>query len=82
MDINNNQIKTKKVLVDFQYKLKLRTAIYGFILYLLLTTPFAFKVLSYFFNNSNIIINSNTNQPTFIAHLIMAFIIFIFLFIF
>jgi len=74
MDTNTNKI-------NFQYKLKLRTAIYGFLLYLLLTTPIAFKVLSYFFYyNTNIIMNNN--QPTFIAHLIMASIIFVFLFLF
>lgn len=78
MDTNN---KKKTVKMDnFQYKLKLRTAIYGFLLYLILTTPYAFKALSYFFNDKSIIINNN--QPTFIAHLIMASIIFIFLFIF
>jgi hypothetical protein len=79
MDMDN---KKKTVKMDnFQYKLKLRTAVYGFLLYLLLTTPYAFKVLSYFFNDTSIIINNN-NQPTFIAHLVMASIIFIFLFIF
>ncbi len=78
MDTDN---KKKTVKMDnFQYKLKLRTAVYGFLLYLLLTTPYAFKVLSYFFNDTSIIINNN--QPTFIAHLVMASIIFIFLFIF
>jgi hypothetical protein len=78
MDMDN---KKKTVKMDnFQYKLKLRTAVYGFLLYLLLTTPYAFKVLSYFFNDTSIIINNN--QPTFIAHLVMASIIFIFLFIF
>lgn len=77
MNMDTNKDTNK---INFQYKLKLRTAIYGFLLYLLLTTPIAFKVLSYFFYNTNIIINNN--QPTFIAHLIMACIIFVFLFLF
>ncbi len=80
MDMNTDNNKKTVKMDNFQYKLKLRTAVYGFLLYLLLTTPYAFKVLSYFFNDTSIIINNN--QPTFIAHLVMASIIFIFLFIF
>jgi hypothetical protein len=81
MDMNTDNKKKTVKMDNFQYKLKLRTAVYGFLLYLILTSPYAFKVLSYFFNDTSVIINNN-NQPTFIAHLIMAFIIFIFLFIF
>jgi hypothetical protein len=70
---------------DFLYSLKFRTAIIGFILYLLLSSNIAFKILhliiSSILNNHFEIINEK-NKPTFLAKLFMAFIIFIILFIF
>ena len=77
--------KQEKIM-KFQYKLKLRTAIIGFILYLLLSTTTSFKILNLIFNqfissHYETIINEK-NEPSFIAKLIMAFIIAIILFIF
>jgi len=43
MDITNEKKEDTKIV--FQYKLKLRTAIIGFILYLLLSTETSFKIL-------------------------------------
>jgi hypothetical protein len=82
---NQEQKEEKKEkLIHFNYKLKLRTAIIGFVLYLLLSTTTAFKVLqiivSSFFNNIDII--NEQNEPSFLSKLIMAFIIAIILFIF
>jgi hypothetical protein len=72
--------------IDFHYKLKLRTAIIGFILYLLLSTTTSFKILnlifSQFISSSVSTIVNEKNEPTFFAKLIMAFIISIILFIF
>ncbi len=69
---------------DFYYTLKIRTAILGFILYLILSTNTSFKILNLIFsvliNNFEII--NEKKEPTFIAKLIMATIIAIILFLF
>ena len=76
------EIKEKK---DFLYSMKLRTAIIGFILYLLLSSTLAFKILQLIFtnifNNHFEIINEK-NEATILSKLIMASIIAIILFIF
>ena len=82
---NQEEKKEKKdYLIHFNYKLKLRTAIIGFVLYLALSTTTAFKVLqvvvSSFFNNIEIL--NEQNEPSFLSKLIMAVIIAIILFIF
>jgi hypothetical protein len=61
--------------------MKLKTAIYAFILYLLLSTNTAFKILNMIFNNSVKLLNDK-NEPSILARIIMAFIIAIILFIF
>ncbi len=70
---------------DFMYSMKLRTAILGFILYLLLSSTIAFKILhlilSSIINNHFEIINEK-NEPTILSKFFMASIIFIILFIF
>ena len=70
---------------DFYYSMKLRTAIIGFILFLILSSKISYEVLKTIFlninNNSSIILNEK-NKPTFLSKLIMAFIIAIILFIF
>lgn len=71
----------KKKLPDFLYVMKLKTAIYAFILYLLLSTNTAFKILNMIFNNSVKLLNDK-NEPSILARIIMAFIIAIILFIF
>ena len=71
----------KKKLPDFLYVMKLKTAIYGFILYLLLSNNTAFKILNMIFNNSLKLLNDK-NEPSILARIIMAFIIAIILFIF
>jgi Ni,Fe-hydrogenase I cytochrome b subunit len=75
-----NKEKNKK-LPDFLYVMKLKTAIYGFILYLLLSHNNAFKILNMIFNNSLQLLNDK-NEPSILARIIMAFIIAIILFIF
>jgi hypothetical protein len=75
-----NKEKNKK-LPDFLYVMKLKTAIYAFILYLLLSTNTAFKILNMIFNNSVKLLNDK-NEPSILARIIMAFIIAIILFIF
>jgi len=81
MDNYNKKEPPKK---NFYYTLKLRTAIIGFILYLLLSSNIAFKILnliiSTFINNIEII--NEQKEPSFIAKFIMAIIIAIILFIF
>jgi hypothetical protein len=81
MDKYNKTEPNKK---DFYYTLKLRTAIIGFILYLLLSSYTAFKVLniiiSAIINNLEII--NEQKEPTIVAKIIMATLIGIILFIF
>ena len=71
----------KKELPDFLYGMKIKTAVYGFVLYLLLSNNIAFKILNMIFNNSIILLNDK-NEPSILARLIMAFIIAVCLFIF
>ena len=71
----------KKEIPDFLYAMKIKTAVYGFVLYLLLSNNTAFKILNMIFNNSIILLNDK-NEPTILARLIMAFIIAFCLFIF
>ena len=82
MNSFNEELEKKEI--DFNYTLKLRTAIIGFVLYLLLTTTTSFKILHLIlmtaFNNIDII--NDKNEPSFLAKLIMAIIIAIILFIF
>jgi Ni,Fe-hydrogenase I cytochrome b subunit len=73
--------ENKKKLPDFLYVMKLKTAIYGFALYLLLSTTTSFKILNMIFNNSLILLNDK-NEPSILARIIMAFIIAIILFTF
>lgn len=73
--------KDEKKLPDFLYGMKIKTAIYGFILYLLLSNYTAFKILNMIFNNSLLLLNEK-KEPTILARLIMAFIIAFCLFIF
>lgn len=71
----------KKNLPEFLYVMKLKTAIYGFILYLLLSSSYAFKFLNIIFNNSLKLLNEK-NEPSIIAKIIMAFFLAIILFFF
>jgi hypothetical protein len=71
----------KKEIPDFLYGMKIKTAVYGFVLYLLLSNNTAFKILNMIFNNSIILLNDK-NEPSILARLIMAFIIAFCLFIF
>ena len=68
---------------EFYYGLKLRTAIIGALLYLILSSNIAFKILNLLFsviiNNFEVI--NEKNEATFIAKLIMAVIIGIILFL-
>lgn len=73
--------KDKKTLPNFLYIMKIKTAIYGFVLFLLLSNNIAYKILNMIFNNSLILLNDK-NEPLFLAKFIMAFILAIFLFIF
>jgi hypothetical protein len=73
-------IKDKK-LPDFEYKMKLKTAIYGFVLYLLLSSNTAFKLLGILFNNSLQLLNDK-NEPSILAKIIMASCIAFILFFF
>jgi len=67
----------------FKYKSKIRTAIIGFILYLLLSTTTSFKILNLIMNQiNNIEIINEKNEPSILAKFIMAFIIATILFIF
>ena len=75
-----NKEKNKN-LPDFLYIMKLKTAIYGFILYLLLSNNTAFKILNMIFNNSVKLLNDK-NEPLILARIIMACVIAIILFTF
>jgi Ni,Fe-hydrogenase I cytochrome b subunit len=76
--MNKNNQKEKP---DFLYVMKIKTAIYGFVLYLLLSNDIAFKILNMIFNNSIVLLNDK-NEPSILARFIMAFIIAFCLFIF
>jgi hypothetical protein len=76
--MNKNNQKDKP---DFLYVMKIKTAIYGFVLYLLLSNDIAFKILNMIFNNSIVLLNDK-NEPSILARFIMAFIIAFCLFIF
>ena len=52
-----NKNKKEKEIPEFLYVMKLKTAIYGFILYLLLSNEIAFKILNMIFNNSIVLLN-------------------------
>ena len=82
MDITNEKKEDTKS--AFQYKLKLRTAIIGFVLYLLLSTETSFKILHLLLNTSMSFsfLKEQNNEITFLDKFIMAFIIAIILFIF
>lgn len=70
---------------DFFYSMKLRTAIIGFIFFLILSSHVSYKILQTIFNNiynNQIIIINEKNNPSFFSKLIMASIIAIILFIF
>ena len=75
----NNKNENEKP--DFLYVMKIKTAIYGFVLYLLLSNNTAFKILNMIFNNSIVLLNDK-NEPSILARFIMAFIIAFCLFIF
>lgn len=79
-DINQNRIKKEK-LPKFLYLLKLKTAIYGFVFFLLLSSEYAYKLLNMIFNDSLILLN-NKNEPSILARVIMALILAIIIFIF
>lgn len=82
-EINENREEKK---VYFQYKLKLRTAIIGFLLFLLLSSINAYKILNIIFksifNIKNTEILDEKNEPSLLGKIIMGIIIFIILFIF
>lgn len=80
MDITNE--KKEEEIHKFQYKLKFRTAIIGFILYLLLTTKTSFKILHLILNASFHFPGEQNNENSFLDKIIMAFIIAVILFIF
>jgi hypothetical protein len=77
MTINNK----KRNLPDFEYKMKLKSATIGFILYLLLSTTTAFKILGIIFNNYLQLLNDK-NEPSILAKIIMASIVAFFIFLF
>lgn len=78
--MNNNNNKKEK-LPKFLYLLKLKTAIYAFVFFLLLSSEYAYQVLNMIFNNSLVLLN-NKNEPTILAKNIMALILAIIIFIF
>ena len=84
MDINNNIIQEEKK-IPFLYVLKLKTAIYGFVLFILLSSITAFKVLNLIFKNifnNSIELLNDKNEMSFLGRIIMATIIAIVLFTF
>jgi hypothetical protein len=76
----NNEEKKKKM-PEFLYTMKLKTALIGFVSYLLLTNNYAFQFLNTIFNNWILLLNDK-NEPTILAKIIMASIIAVILFIF
>jgi len=82
MDIYKTEKKEKPK--DFFYTLKLRTALIGFLLYLLLSGKTAFRILNIIISSivNNIEIINEQKEATLLARLIMSFIIAIILFIF
>jgi hypothetical protein len=76
-----NKEDKKKKLPDFLYSMKLKTALLGAVLYLLLSNYYAFQFLNMIFNNWIILLNDK-NEPSILARIIMASIIAVILFIF
>ena len=77
----NNNINKKEKLPKFLYLLKLKTAIYAFVFFLLLSSDYAYQILNMIFNNSLVLLN-NKNEPTILARNIMALILAMIIFIF
>jgi hypothetical protein len=81
--LNEIDEKKEEKLHYFKYKTKLRIAIIGFILYLLLSTSTSFKILNLIIDQFiNIKIINEQNEPSILGKFIMAFIIALILFIF
>lgn len=82
MDSYNKETKEKPK--DFFYSLKLRTALLGFILYLLLSGRTAFRILNIIISSivNNVEIINEQKEVTLLARIIMGIIIAIILFIF
>ena len=81
----NNTNEKKENKIPFLYVLKIKTAIYGFVLYILLSSITSFKVLNLIFKNifnNSVELLNDKNEPSFLARIIMAFIIAIVLFTF
>lgn len=76
--------KEKPKQKDFFYTLKLRTALIGFVLYLILSGKTAFRVLNLIISSivNNVEIINEQKEVTLLARIMMAFIIAIILFIF
>lgn len=73
--------KEKKHLPEFLYGMKIRTALYTFLLFMLLSNHTAFVILNIIFNNYITLLNDK-NEPTILARLIMSFIMALLIFIF
>ena len=71
----------KQKLPEFEYKMKLRSAIIGAVFYILLSTKTSFKILGILFNNSLQLLNDK-NEPSILAKIIMATMIAFFIFFF
>jgi hypothetical protein len=76
-----NKEKEKKQLPKFLYGMKIKTAIYAFFLFMLLSTQTAFNILDMIFNNYIKLLNDK-NEPTILSRIIMSFILAFLLFIF
>lgn len=73
-----------KILNDFQYKNKFKSAIIAFILFIVLSNKVSYKVLNIIltsFNNSIEVLNEN-EEPLILGTVILAFILGIVIFIF
>ena len=85
--MNNSIIinEKKENKIPFLYDLKIKTAIYGFVLYLLLSSITSFKVLNLIFKNifnNSVELLNDKNELSFLGRIIMASIIAIGLFTF
>jgi Ni,Fe-hydrogenase I cytochrome b subunit len=83
----NNTISNEKKenKIPFLYALKIKTAIYGFVLYTLLSSITSFKVLNLIFKNifnNSVELLNDKNELSFLGRIIMAVIIAFVLFTF
>ncbi len=82
--MQQNPKKENVKIVDFQYKNKLKSAVYAFILFIVLSNKVSYKILDLIVKmfSQNIEVMDETETPIFLGVFIMAVIISVVIFLF